>query len=143
MAAIAEKKSKVSNEVKPNEWPEAPRSYGRYENHLRNMTTVFEKDDRVRGWYRFNFVEQPGGLLEFTYDVPQPKGIKRHVYEKYRMEDQNMYYIPHDVAQHLNDKFVPKIKAKRGANGMIQKVTHHQVNRFYLIPSQKPEEEEE
>lgn len=134
-------KERKAKWVKPIDWPENPKSFKRDEPQYRENSKAFENDGRERGWYKFNYVEQPGGLLTFSKGFSKP-GEKKPIVEKYRMMDQDDCYIPHDIAMHLNSRQVPKPQFVKGANGFLRHVKNNYRNRFICVPTTKPVEEE-
>lgn len=95
--------------------------------------------DETMHWVKFNYLEQPGQVLEFSYGktMIKPNGKKFTETENYKMWDGEIYELPQYIIEHLHSKVVPDPKAIKNPDGTFR-IVKKQRNRFSLSMAEKP-----
>ncbi|MFW9872317.1 MAG: hypothetical protein ACFFG0_04375 [Candidatus Thorarchaeota archaeon] len=95
--------------------------------------------DETMHWVKFNYLEQQGQVLEFSYGKTMVKsnGKKYTEVERYKMWDGEIYELPKYIIDHLNSKVVPNPKSIKNPDGTFR-VIKQMRNRFGLTMAEKP-----
>lgn len=122
---------KVSAKQKKIETPE----------HLKKKPKFPEYDGSLHV-VKFNYMEQPGQFLEFTFLKSiwiEHKQRGGHEALSFKMKDGQIYELPKFIIDHLHEKTVPAPSFEKMSDGTLKEHSRSYRNRFGLIPVPRPE----